>query len=50
MDSSSSAETWLGIALDRLRSDGFTVTEGVSHSGLDFSAVAHRSRIEGIPH
>lgn len=46
MNESSTEETWLRAVLQRLSSDGFSVSHNVSFAGQEFMAVAHRSRFE----
>lgn len=46
MNESSPAQTWLRTVLQRLSSDGFSVSYNVSFAGQVFMAVAHRSRFE----
>ena len=46
MNESTPAETWLRMVLQRLSSDGFSISHNVSFEGQEFMAVAHRSRFE----
>jgi len=46
MNESSPAEAWLRTVVQRLSSDGFSVSYNVSFAGSEFVAVAHRSRFE----